>query len=115
MSSDSDLADVLKGAGEPILEEPPLKKRKRNEDDATSRRRNAKQAKRTAIAADAGLIQDENDIDEQKQVNQAVSRMNGSLFADFMARSVKRFQPELSLVELEDLRVPRKYIETQVG
>ena len=90
------------------------RKRKRTEThnssvsgDKKERRKKAKQAKRAAIAADAGMVQDEQDIDEKNQVNRAVARLNGTLFADYLAKSMKRFEPKLSLVEMEDLRVPQ--------
>ena len=88
------------------------KKRKQvgHDDSVNERRKKAKKSKRVSAAAEAGLIQDKADIDEANQVNLAVSRMDGTIFADYMARAVKRFKPELSLVEMEDLRIPRAYV-----
>ena len=83
------------------------RKRKHSDDTTKLRRKKAKQAKRVASAAEAALVQDDGNIDEQKQINRAVGRMDGTLFADLIARAVKRFEPELSLVEMEDLRISR--------
>ncbi|KAL9051169.1 MAG: hypothetical protein Q9162_006196 [Coniocarpon cinnabarinum] len=83
------------------------KKRKRNDEDSKTRRKKSKQAKRAAKAAEVGIVQHGDDIDETNQINRTVARMDGALFADYLARAVKRFEPKLSLVEVEDLRIPQ--------
>ena len=90
-----------------ISDESVSKKRKRSNDTNKARRKKAKQEKTAAITTGHGLVQEHGDIDEKNQINRAVSRMNGTLFADYMARAVKRFEPNLSFIEAEDLRVPR--------
>lgn len=82
-------------------------KRKRGDDTNNARRKKARLKKRVAAAAESGLVQENEDIDEDRQINRSVGRMDGTMFADYMARAVKRFEPELSLVEMEDLRIPR--------
>lgn len=86
------------------------RKRKFGNESNKARRKKAKQAKKVAIAAESGLVQDEDDIDEEKQINRALGRMDGALLTDYLARTVKRFAPKLSQVEMEDLRVPRKQL-----
>jgi len=46
------------------------------------------------------------DIDNVTGLNTAIGRMDASHLADYVAKQTKKFQPELSVVELEDRRVP---------
>lgn len=48
------------------------------------------------------------DIDAVTGLNTAIGRMNASHLADYIVKQTKKFQPELSVVELEDRRVPGK-------
>lgn len=60
-------------------------------------------AKRRKKAAERG---DYDEIDEERQINPAIALMDGSLLADHVARQIKRFDKDLSAVELEDKRLP---------
>jgi protein CMS1 len=46
---------------------------------------------------------------KEKGVNHAIAHMDSNLMADHIAQRTKRFKPDLSLVEAEDLHVPCKY------
>jgi len=50
------------------------------------------------------------DIDAVTGLNTAIGRMNASHLADYIVKQTKKFQPELSVVELEDRRVPGKIL-----
>lgn len=50
------------------------------------------------------------DLDEENGLNPAIGKMDPSLLADFIARQTKKHEPELSVVELEDRRVPENAI-----
>ena len=101
----------------PELEEVPGK-RKRDEaasgeahgdDEAGVSKRQAKRrkqkdksrAKRAVFAADE-------ELDEVAGVNTSLGRLDPQLTADYIARQSRRFNPDLTAVELEELRVPGK-------
>ena len=48
----------------------------------------------------------EETFDLHMGVNMAIGKMNSSLLADHVAQRAKRFGTDLSLVELEDMRIP---------
>lgn len=117
--SDTDPLD----AGVPLLESPsPSRspspangtKRKRT-DDATAEpaplsKRAAKRSKRTKKPKD---ITDDA-LDLEAGVNHAVAHMDSQLLADHLAQRTARFQPDLSLMELDELRVPGTHPYSQV-
>jgi hypothetical protein len=83
-------------------------KRKRgneNENDAPTESKRA--AKRRRNPKKPKDVQDDA-LDEEKGVNNAIAHMDSSLMADHIAQRTKRFKPDLSLVEAEDLHVPCK-------
>jgi len=43
---------------------------------------------------------------EEQESETPFGQMDAQLVSDYMARQIKRFEPDLSLVELEDRRVP---------
>ena len=76
-------------------------KRKREEDGKTESKRAAKRKrskKPKDIADDA--------LDAEAGVNHAIAHMDSQLLADHVAQRTKRFQKDLSLVELEDIHIP---------
>ena len=81
-------------------------KRKRDDDNdaPVESKRAAKRKKNPKKPKD---VQDEA-LDEEKGVNHAIAHMDSSLMADHIAQRTKRFKPDLSLVEAEDLHVPCK-------
>jgi protein CMS1 len=54
------------------------------------------------------------DIDEENQINPAIGKMDVGLLADHVSRQTKKFEPELSVVELEDRRVPGEHAYVQL-
>ncbi|GAB7324607.1 hypothetical protein MBLNU13_g08496t1 [Cladosporium sp. NU13] len=83
-------------------------KRKRDDDNdaPVESKRAAKRKKNPKKPKD---VQDDA-LDEEKGVNHAIAHMDSSLMADHIAQRTKRFKPDLSLVEAEDLHVPSSAI-----
>ena len=46
------------------------------------------------------------DLDESNGVNTSLARFDPQLIADLLAKQTRRFQPDLSTPEAEELRVP---------
>lgn len=85
---------------------PPTSSKKRRQDapakeeTKSSKRRKLKKAKDVDDEAlDAG-------------VNHAIAHMDSRLMADHIAQRTKRFRPELSLVEVEEVHVPGSFRST---
>ncbi|KAF1992301.1 hypothetical protein K402DRAFT_344489 [Aulographum hederae CBS 113979] len=72
-------------------------------DDKEAKKRLQQKKRRTKKKPDD--VNDE-DLDRSAGVNDAIKFMDSALLADHIARRTKRYQPEASLVELEDLHVP---------
>lgn len=88
-----------------MVQERKAKKRKHAEDDPQSTKKVAKRPKRKNPIAP-----DDEEYDMERQVYKTIAHMDGKLLADYHARQVKRFEPDLSLVELEDRRVPGTHL-----
>ncbi|KZF24270.1 hypothetical protein L228DRAFT_245179 [Xylona heveae TC161] len=90
---------------------PESNKRKRDEtveaavEEKTSKRSKKRKNKKATSEGFADA-----DLDTENGVNAALGKMDGSLLADYVAQRTKRFEGELSLVELEDRRLPEKAI-----
>ena len=104
----SDPGDDL--AGVPLLEAlsdqnsapPPTASAKRKrEDDAKPESKRAAKRKKTKKPKDV----DDDAIDIEAGVNHAIGNMDSQLLADHLAQRTKRFQPDLSMVEAEDLHI----------
>ncbi|KAF2146235.1 uncharacterized protein K452DRAFT_219405 [Aplosporella prunicola CBS 121167] len=78
-------------------------KRKRDDDSKQSKR-----ARRRKNKTPKNI--DEGDLDEEKGMNVAIGRMDSRLLADYMAQRTKRYEPDLSLVELEERYIPERAI-----
>lgn len=48
---------------------------------------------------------DDADLDLEKGINTVIGRFDSRLLADYVVQRTKRFQPDLSLVELEDRHI----------
>ncbi|KAI7123773.1 hypothetical protein KC352_g32473, partial [Hortaea werneckii] len=97
--------------GEPLIEglsdgEPDTaqtsSKRKREDDAKPESKRAAKKRKQTKKPKDV----DDDALDTEQGVNHAIAHMDSQLMADHLAQRTKRFQPNLSLVEAEDVHIP---------
>ncbi|KAI9835404.1 MAG: hypothetical protein M1819_002322 [Sarea resinae] len=107
----SDSEDLETGV--PLLEsspsatpEPSAKtstKRKREDGTVVESKRAAKKkkSKKTKYEGDA-------DLDLEAGINHAIGKMDGRLLADYVAQRTKRFESDLSLMELEEKYLPEK-------
>ncbi|WPH01617.1 Protein CMS1 [Acrodontium crateriforme] len=108
-------------AGVPLIEEisgsegspaPPSNKRKRSADEEENEKpiskRAAKLAKSKKSKKPADVVDDA--LDTELGINKAIAHMESRLMADHIAQRTKRFQPDLSLVEVEELFIPEKAI-----
>jgi protein CMS1 len=80
---------------------------------ATKRKRNDHNGRESAVAnpnkrRKVKKVKQDNDenLDLESGVNVAIGKLDNRLLADYVARRTKRFSPNLSLVELEDLHIP---------
>lgn len=84
-----------------------VSKRKADAEDATPAL-SKRAAKRLKSKRSTRTEAKDPDVDDENQINLAIGRMGPSHIADHIARQTKRFEPELSIVELEDRRIPGK-------
>ena len=82
----------------------PIAQRGRAKGDKTAakKRRGHKRQKKAYLRS---REQDEM-LDIEASLNTAIGKMSSNLLADYLARSTKRFAEDLSLVEMEDSRIP---------
>ncbi|KKY28985.1 hypothetical protein UCDDS831_g00070 [Diplodia seriata] len=107
------MSDSEDGAGVPLIEpgflrspSPAKGEKRKREDDVEP-----KQSKRAEKRKNKKPKNAENeDLNEELGLNLAIGRMDSQLLADYMAQRTKRFDPDLSMVELEDRHVPEKAI-----
>jgi protein CMS1 len=99
-------------AGVPLIEDisssdndQATKKRKRSNEDSAEAKKAARKKKRTLKKPKD--IEDES-LDAELGVNHAIAHMDSRLLVDHLAQRTKRFKPDLSLMELEDMFVPGK-------
>lgn len=101
------MSDSEDGAGVPLIKadfsrspSPGTGGKRRREEDS----KQSKRAKRRKNKKPKNI--DDEDLNEEFGLNLAVARMDSQLLADYMAQRTKRFEPDLSMVELEDRYVP---------
>lgn len=80
-------------------------KRKREDDSKPTSKRAAKKQKQTKKPKDI----DDEALDVEAGVNHAIAHMDSKLMADHVAQRTRRHQPDLSMVEIEDLYIPGIY------
>ena len=85
------------------LREPSTKRKRRVEHHAAARK---PKKKKKQIERRLEDFEEDEIYDLELGVNTAIGKMNGSLLADYIARRTKFFGVDLSLVELEDRRIP---------
>ena len=102
-------------SGVPLIEEvspPPQSptKRKRSADDAEENEKpqSKRSAKKKKTKKPADVVDDA--LDTELGLNNAIAHMDSKLMADHVAQRTKRFQPDLSLVEVEELFLPENAI-----
>ena len=106
------MSDSEDQAGVPLIEDlsdspQPQKakstKRKREADNESKTA--ARKKKRTKKKPDNV---DDSNLDGELGINTAMAHMDSQLMADHIAQRTRRFQPDLSAVELEDVHIPGK-------
>lgn len=102
----SDSEDV---GGVPLIE--PLSRSVSPSNQTSGKRKRSESAsgkkpkKKRAFKKQPKDINDD-DLDEKLGLNLAIGRMDGQLLVDHVAQRTKRFEPELSVVEMEDRYLP---------
>lgn len=94
------MSDSDSGGGVPLIEPAFAGGKKRKRDDAEARK--AKKNRRNKKPNDIH----EDELDQELGVNLAVSQMDGNLMVNYIARRTKKFEPDLSTVELDELYLP---------
>jgi protein CMS1 len=94
------MSDSDNDGGVPLIESDFTggKKRKRNDAEARKAKKNRRNKKPSDIHED--------DLDEELGVNLAIGKMDGNLLVNYVARRTKKFEPNMSTVELDDLYLP---------
>ena len=85
---------------------PPPSSKKRKQDSTSKEEK--KSSKRRKLKKPKDL--DEEALDVDLGINHAIAHMDSRLMADHIAQRTKRFRPDLSLVDLEELHVPGLFI-----
>jgi protein CMS1 len=76
------------------------KKRKRGDSEQVAKKAAKKTKSKNAKAAA------EDELDVEAGLNNAFSHMDGQLLADYMAQRTRKFESDLSSIELEDKFIP---------
>lgn len=93
---------------EPLLErlssspEPdatPMKKRKRGAEETTTKSVKKPKSKKSKAV-------EEDELDIEAGINNAFSHMDSQLLADYIAQRTRKYEDELSSIELEDKYIP---------
>ena len=84
---------------EGLSSSPPKRKREADEGKLSSSAKKIRKKKRK-------ISKDDDDVDTENHINLAFSRLDPQLLADLLAKQTKRFAPELSVMELEEKRIP---------
>lgn len=82
---------------------PSNRKRNRDEEEAGTRLSKRKKKARRKITA-------EEVIDEELGVNTAIGQMDSQLLSDYVAKRTKKFEPNMSAVEMEDRYIPTRAV-----
>ncbi len=118
MSAEDDLQEPLleRLSSIPESEEstsvpPDSKKRKRGGDEENAKRAAKKSKKKKKI----GKTDEYDELDIETGINKAFSHMDNLLLADYVAQRTRKYESDLSLVELEDKYIPGKHHLFQTG
>lgn len=100
MTSEDDLQEPLverlSASPDPEEKDTSSKKRKRGSAVDTSKKSKSKKAK----------TQDEDDLDVEAGINRAFAQMDNQLLADYVAQRTRKYESDLSMIELEDKYIP---------
>jgi len=99
-----DLSNAGSGSkGRPVNVHTPVK-RKREDDSKPEKAKKRRKSKKPADVDDAAL-------DTDLGVNHALAGMDSRLMADHLARRTKKFNPDLTSVELDEIHISGLYAE----
>ncbi|TVY92152.1 Protein CMS1 [Lachnellula willkommii] len=116
MADQENLQDPLversSASPEPPASPPTSKKRKRNPTKETSAgEASAGQKKKKPKTKSKAKVIEEDDLDLEAGINKAFSHLDSQLLADYVAQRTRRYESDLSSIELEDKYIPAKAIE----
>ncbi|KAK3072722.1 Protein cms1 [Teratosphaeriaceae sp. CCFEE 6253] len=106
--SDGDHGGVplVEGFGNSASPEPQQTTKRKREDETKPESKRAAKRKKTKKPKDV----DDEALDVELGVNHAIAHMDSRLLADHIAQRTKHFQPDMSMVEAEDLHIPERAI-----
>lgn len=112
MSDSEDLAGVpliepISDTDDPLPTKTSKRKRAADDEDGAAAKKAARKAKRKSKKPQDI---DDSTLDAEKGINTSIGQMDSGLLADYIAQRTRRFQPDLSLVEAEDWRLPEASI-----
>jgi U3-containing 90S pre-ribosomal complex subunit len=85
----------------------------KNEESAKREENNAveevKSEKKTKRKKKRHSISDHIDFDEEHGLNKRIAQMDGHMLVDYIAAKSKRFEPDLTTVELEERYIPGRF------
>ncbi|KAF2157379.1 hypothetical protein K461DRAFT_284020 [Myriangium duriaei CBS 260.36] len=101
-------------SGSPVTSPPPtspdLKKRKRKNDDESESKPQSKRAAKRKKAKNSNTVAYDEALDVEAGINHAIAHMDSQLLADHVAQRNRRFNSDLSTMELEDMQIPASAI-----
>lgn len=92
------MIERLSASPDPETSEAPSKKRKRGVVENGAKKA-AKKTKKAKIA-------EEDELDIEAGINNSFARMDSQLLADYVAQRTRRYESDLSSIELEDKFIP---------
>jgi protein CMS1 len=95
------MLERLSATPEPVDSAKVSKKRKRGVDLEQGAKKAAKKSK-----SKKGKAEENDEIDTEAGINKAFSHMDNQLLADYVAQRTRKYESDLSLVELEDKYIP---------
>jgi protein CMS1 len=101
------LLERLSATPEPHESAKKSKKRKRGADPEQGAKKAAKKSR-----SKKGKSDEDDEIDTEAGINKAFSHMDSQLLADYVAQRTRKYESDLSLVELEDKYIPGSYFNS---
>lgn len=83
----------------------PAKKRKRTEDSKNASKTSKPKTKKAKLAAE------DEDLDLSNSLNLSISKMDSQLLSDYTAQKTRKFESDLSAIELADKYIPAAAIK----
>jgi len=112
---------IENGLQEPLLERLSATPETKGPQSASKKRKcganveqSAKKAAKKSKSKKSKVVE-EDELDTDSGINKAFSHMDNQLLADYVAQRTRKFESNLSLVELEDKYIPGKYVQLLGG